>query len=269
MRFGLAACFLLHALAATAQTGNDKKKTDKKKIEKKTDKKPSPVWTAAADPSLPIDFKFQGEYLVKGKNDQVGCQVIALGNGAFQAVLCKGGLPGMGWDGKSKALMDGKLEGDKVVFVPTTGKRKYLGQAPSEFSATSKFPPEGNKEFTATLVGDVLTVVESRTPIELKKITRKSPTLGEKGPAGALTLFDGTNTDEWKGGRLDMKTGFLNTDGKDITTKRKFNNYTRPRRIHAPLPPRRPRPGARQQRLLPGRSLRSADPRFVRPGRQR
>ena len=39
-------------------------------------------------------------------------------------------------------------------------------------------------------------------------------------------LFDGTNTDEWKGGRLDKSTGLLNTDGKDIVSKKKFNNYT-------------------------------------------
>jgi hypothetical protein len=39
-------------------------------------------------------------------------------------------------------------------------------------------------------------------------------------------LFDGKNTEHWTGGRLDEKTGLLNTDGKDILTKQKFNNYT-------------------------------------------
>ena len=41
-----------------------------------------------------------------------------------------------------------------------------------------------------------------------------------------MVLFDGTSTDEWKGGRLDKTTGFLNTDGSDIVSKKKFNNYT-------------------------------------------
>ena len=38
-------------------------------------------------------------------------------------------------------------------------------------------------------------------------------------------LFDGSNKDEWTGGRVDAKTKLLNTDGKDIKTKRKFSNY--------------------------------------------
>jgi len=50
--------------------------------------------------------------------------------------------------------------------------------------------------------------------------------MGAKPPEGALVLFDGTNTEEWKGGRLDKATGFLNTDGQDILTKRKFSNYS-------------------------------------------
>src|SRR5262245_39119689 len=88
---------------------------DKKTVEKKKQE----VWTDAKDPTLPIDFKLQGEYVTKLKGGAfLGCQVIALGNGTFQAVVCTGGLPGAGWDGKSKSLLDGKLEGDKVVFAP-------------------------------------------------------------------------------------------------------------------------------------------------------
>jgi hypothetical protein len=59
----------------------------------------------------------------------------------------------------------------------------------------------------------------------LKKINRKSPTLGKKAPKDAIVLFDGSNKKEFLGGRLDEKTKLLNTDGQDIRTVRKFSSY--------------------------------------------
>jgi hypothetical protein len=190
------------------------------------------VWTDPKDPTLPPDFKIQGEYTgaVNG-GQKLGCQVIALGKGAFQAVVYPGGLPGAGWDGKDKILMDGRLSGAQATFKPAakpaTGNKKYLAQSPEEFSATSKFPPTGQKDYTATIRGDTLTgQTNEGQAFELKKTVRTSPTSGLKAPEGGVVLFDGTNTDAWKGGRLDQNTGFLNTDGKDILSKGKFNNYT-------------------------------------------
>src|SRR5581483_6028937 len=112
--------------------------------EKKKKRAPQPEYTSPDDPKLPIDYKLQGEYLSDA--DKLGCQVIALGKGRFQAVVLPGGLPGAGWDGKHKALCDGKLDGETVSFEPTKGPRKYKARKPEEFSATSKFPPEGQKD---------------------------------------------------------------------------------------------------------------------------
>jgi hypothetical protein len=193
-------------------------------------KKTPGVWTDPNDSTLPADFKIQGEYVgaVKG-GDKLGCQVIALGKGAFQAVVLPGGLPGAGWDGKQKILLDGRLEKDQATFKPAAGKKRYLAQKPEEFSATSKFPPVGQKEYTAAVSGEKMTVsTEDGKTFELTKTVRKSPTLGAKPPEGALVLFNGTDTKEWTGGRLDTVTNLLNTDGRDIRTKRKFNNY----RVH-------------------------------------
>src|SRR5215213_9738338 len=99
------------------------------------DPKDKGVWTDPHDPTLPVDFKIQGEYA----GDHIGAQVIALGKGAFQAVVLPGGLPGAGWDGKNKILLAGMLDGSKATFEPARGSRKYLAPKPEEFSATSKF----------------------------------------------------------------------------------------------------------------------------------
>jgi Domain of Unknown Function (DUF1080) len=181
------------------------------------------VWIDPADPTLPVDFHIQGEYA----GDKLGVQVIALGHGAFQAVVLPGGLPGAGWDGKDKSLLAGKLDGEVAKFAPATGRRKYLGRTPDEFSATSKFPPVGQTDYTGMADGRTFALESADGKArQLKKVERKSPTLGAKAPEGALVLFDGTNTDQWLGGHLDEKTPVMNTGHGNATTKMKFNNYT-------------------------------------------
>ena len=152
----LAASLGCWALNVVAQPVSETKSPEKK-AEKKPEK-PKEVWTDPADPMLPIDFKFQGEFAAANFDGKFGagdaCQVIALGGGALQAVVYQGGLPGAGWDGKNRSVMEGKLMGEegvaRVQFQAATGKRKYLAQSPQEFSATRKFPPVGQRELVAS-----------------------------------------------------------------------------------------------------------------------
>ena len=115
------------------------------------------------------DFLVQGEYVGEvtkpdGKK-KLGIQVIALGKGKFHAVWRIGGLPGDGWD--------------KIEAVPIEGE---------------------------TLDGVTTFKSDDQTAMvklgAMKRIVRKSPTLGAKPPKGAIVLFDGKNADHFENGRM-------------------------------------------------------------------
>src|SRR5688572_2023905 len=99
--------------------------------------------------------------------------------------------------------MDGNLDGETVNFTHALGKRRYKDKKPEQFWATRKFPPVGQKDYTATSSPEVITgKTDEGTEFELKRTVRQSPTLGLKPTdSAAVILFDGSNKDEWNGGR--------------------------------------------------------------------
>ena len=181
------------------------------------------TFTDINDPNLPKDFKIQGEYVGGG----YGAQVIALDKGNFQVVLFSGGLPGAGWDQTTRSLISGSLVESIVLLRHADGNRSYLAVEPLSFSATEKFPPVGQKSYSGSIENEVITLLgENGEKLHLKKVVRESPTLEKAPPANAIHLFDGSNKDHWIGGRLDPKTRLLNTDGRNLQTKKKFNHYS-------------------------------------------
>jgi len=153
------------------------------------------------------DFLVQGEYVGDVGDAKYGAQVIARGDGKFEAYLLKGGLPGAGWDGKTRLKISGETEDEVTTLQSDT--------------------------VTATISRDVLTVDVEGQKGQLKKIDRQSPTSGMKPPAGAIVLFDGTNVDAWEPGKMaeDMLMGV------GTRTKQKFDSFTLHLEFRTPFMP--------------------------------
>ena len=155
--------------------------------------KPKPPTFLTVEAAGP-DYSAQGEYL----NDWGGAQVIALGDDKFRLVTYKGGLPGAGWDKETKSEVEGKRDGEKIVF-------------------------KGKDDYKAELAGGKISITTaSGGPYTMEKTSRTSPTLGAKPPKGAVVLFGGGNADEWIDGHLDDR-GLL---AAGSTSKRKFQNFS-------------------------------------------
>lgn len=136
------------------------------------------------------DFLLQGEYAgwlnVVGRGiEHSGLQVVALGDGKFDAVQYRGGLPGNGWDRATKTKLSGQLENGKLTLTGPTGHM---------------------------VVGDKMAVSFDAAGHELGrliKIDRISSTMGLAPPANATVLFDGGSLDQFQPGAKLSPEGYL------------------------------------------------------------
>lgn len=173
--------------------------------------------TAASQTATRVDddFFLQGEYtgcyvLSAGVLSSIGLQVIALGDGKFQAVEYAGGLPGNGGDVKTR--------------------RTYVGQRNSA----------GLAELTGgglrLIVRPGLVVVKNdagKSLGRLQKIQRTSQTLRTPPPAGSKVLFYGRDGRQFKGGVVTPD--HLLVAGTD--TQQSFGDFTMHLEFRTPYMP--------------------------------
>ncbi len=156
------------------------------------------------------DFKVQGEYEgTIGNETKFGAQVIALGEGKFDVALFTKGLPGAGWDGKTKVMLKGETKESVVLLSGENCKGEIKN-------------------------GTISGTFEENVKYEAKKVERKSLTLGAKPPEGAIVLFDGTNVDAWQDGKL-VEKGLLAVGTR---TKQKFQDFTLHLEFRTPFMPK-------------------------------
>ncbi len=165
---------------------------------------------ATAGPDYAIQGEYKGVLDPEGEKIAFGLQIIALGDHKFDAVGYFGGLPGDGWNRGDEMV---KASGETV-----DGVTKLVGETGHAIVKDGQVVVYSNED------GEVGT---------LKKVTRTSPTLGAKPPAGATVLFDGSSADKFEGGKLTM--GDLLA--ADCSSKEKLTSHTMHLEFRTPFKP--------------------------------
>ncbi len=145
------------------------------------------------------DYAIQGEYVgeVTGQ-DKLGAEVVARGDGKFLVNILPDGLRGEGGDYAKRVEASATAEGGAAKVTSKDGKWTGLIA-------------------TGTLTGKTA----DGTAFSLKRVVRRSKTLGMAPPKGAVVLFDGKSAAEWNNGKI-VDDSLL---GSDIDTKKKFKDH--------------------------------------------
>lgn len=157
-----------------------------------------------------IARKLQGEYVGGDGERRIGIQVAARKDNSFHALIFEGGLPGDGWDGARYGLLESapRTEGRVHFHSPTDAK------------------------VTAVLEEGALNVQRGGHKTLLKRVERRSKTLGMQPPPGAVVLFGGAepnvNAFEQRTDIEGLTVPVLYGDClmAGAVTKRAFRDYT-------------------------------------------
>ncbi len=152
--------------------------------------------------------------------------------GNWEGKISKGALKGSDVLAQIMAQGDTRYEANLIV---TTGEKKtvgtFKGKRATKKATLASFTKDskgGPYEVTGTAENGVfkgeLKSGRKTMALELKKVYKKSPTLGQKAPEGAIVLFDGSNMDAWTPWGL-MGGGDFQVGGHSQVTKQEFGSH--------------------------------------------
>lgn len=161
------------------------------------------------------DYHLQGEYsgcvlFADGYRRNVGLQVVALGDGKFDALWYQGGLPGNGYDGSTRRKFNGATSGTGTTL--------------------------SSEGLSVELYADSTAIVKNAAGGLLGSLQpqqRYSLTEGARPPANAIVLFDGQNIDRLKNSKI-TPDGLLEIGAE---TKDAYQNFTLHAEFRTPYMP--------------------------------
>jgi hypothetical protein len=147
--------------------------------------------TDPTDPSRAgSDYELQGEFA----SQELGAQLVALGEGAFRVIFLPGGLPDGLRGTEERIEIDGRRQGGRVAFE-------------GRYSAIAA---------NGLLVG----TTDAGTPFALERALRRSPTEGAPPPPRAIVLF-GAQSQNGFDGRVERR-GLLD---RGATSRESFQSF--------------------------------------------
>jgi hypothetical protein len=167
---------------------------------------------AVAQSPDPIQGNWEGKFTQKAWKDKpVSAKLIAQGKNGYRSILSF-----MAADGKT-------LE---AGFNATSDKNVVKAQDSGCFGEGSevKFKIKDGK-----MIGKIAGK-DAPGAFEMSRVEKKSPTLGDKAPEGAVVLFNGSNTESWKssdaakGVMWEIVEGAMEVRKSSILTKQEFGD---------------------------------------------
>lgn len=123
-------------------------------------------------------------------------------------------------DNNYKALIEARPDGSETRRVELTGKGDgragvFIGSARDAEDGPIVLGEAVLGKFTGRVVG-----LDDAITFEMNRVEKKSPTLGEAPPEGAVVLFDGANQDLWQAvpAKWNLGGGYMEVGNSQLVT---------------------------------------------------